>query len=208
MAFEFGCFISYAHDEGDLIQTFVKDFVKGLKAHLVNIDDKQKYWWDEEQLSGGVRHPDKIATGMCQSACWVLIYFPKYRRHPACQQEYRAMYELEERRREALGRRLRKDQAMIIPILLGGDKEDLPQRLPDKVIIEDFSQYAVSGPRILRHPEFEKRMKLIAGRIWDVWRVCEDLKDEPSGCHEYSLPAPDKADWGPEVGGPEQEQPR
>ncbi len=205
MAFDFGCFISYPHDDGDLVERFVEDFVKGLKAHLMNLEKDKKYWWDREQLATGINHQQAIATGMCKSACWILIYYPKYRRSRECRKEYRAMRELEARRRQALGGILARDKAMIVPVLFSGHPKDLPGELADQVIFEDFTKYTVSGPRILEHPAFEAKIIKIAHHVWDVWKACEQVTHMPRDCHEYVLPEPREDDWGPEV---EQEQPR
>ncbi len=207
MAFDFGCFISYPDDDGELVQRFMGDFTAGLKAHLLGPDKGKKYWWDKEQLDGPVRHPDAIASGMCRSACWILIYYPRYRRSDYCKREYRAMCELEERRRSVLGKRLAREQTMIIPVLLRGHENDLPRKLPDHVTFEDFRRYTVSGPHILRHPTLEEKISLISERVWKVWKVCEHMEDVPSGCDTFPLPEPDESDWGPEHGDVEQARP-
>jgi hypothetical protein len=208
MAFDYGCFISYPHDDGALVKTFIHDFTVGLKAHLYNLEDGKKYWWDQEQLGVGIRHPQAIASGMCKSACWIMIYYPKYRRSPFCKSEYLAMRELEARRREALGRRLPREFTMILPVLFRGEERDLPGGLSDEMIFEDFSKYTVSGPRILEHPEFEQKMMKISEHVWNVWKTCEDLDHEPRNCDDYTLPEPTDEGWGSESGGPSQKQPR
>lgn len=208
MPFEYGCFISYAHDDGERIQQFIEGFTDGLKSALGGyLGPEQKYWIDEDRLSGGYAHGEEIARRMCQSACWVLVYVPRYRRQPWCRREYRAMRALDQARRATLGRRIPQGTAMIIPVLLGGHVEDLPTSLPPKVFIEtEFQKFNVGQQRIVEHPDFQPRMTKIAQRIWDVWRICEDL-EEPSGCEHFSLPEDSTEDWGPEKGGPGQGRP-
>jgi TIR domain len=208
MAFDYGCFISYPHDDGLLVERFMDDFTSALKAHLLNLSKDRKYWLDSEQLGVGKRHPSKIARGMCRSACWILIYYPKYRRSDFCKREYRAMRELEALRSQALGRQLPAEHSMIVPVLFRGDKDDLPGGLADSVIFGDFSKYTVSGPRILEHPESEQKIIEIADHVWNVWRTYEDLDDQMRHCEQYELPAAAGDDWGLETGGPNQDYPR
>lgn len=198
MPFQYGCFISYAHDSGDLISTFLEDLTTGLRDHLTGLAGEAKYWLDEQRLAGGMAHPQAIATAMCESACWILVYHHRYRRSDWCKREYRAMRVLESQRMEALGKRLPRERRMIVPILLNGELGDLPVGLQEERIVENFTHFLVSQPRIHEHPKFEARVRNIADHVWQIWRVCEDKPDEPSDCEAFEVPQADPSDWGSE----------
>lgn len=202
MAVRFGCFISYAHDDGRRLKTFIQDFTEALVSELgAYLDDGQKVALDKDLLAGGVRHEPALAQYMCQSACWILVYVPKYRHHPWCRQEYRAMRVLEAERRDALGSRLPRTRAMILPVLLSGNVDDLPAGMPELEYVEDFSSFMVGHQHIIEHPEFQHRVRKMAENIWGTWRILAEDADLPDDCHVFEFPAPDDNDWAPEVGG-------
>lgn len=117
------------------------------------------------------------------------------------------MRALEAQRRATLGKRLPRETAMIIPVLLSGHLDDLPRNLPSEVYVErEFQAFNVGQPRILHHPDFQPRMIEIGSRIWDAWRIYEDL-EEPQNCAGFRLPDDSLDDWGDEVGGPNQRRP-
>jgi TIR domain len=208
VAFEYGCFISYAHDEGHLIRRFIDDLTEALRSELgAYLNDENKLFLDQKRLSGGLSHPEVLAEAMCRSACWILVYIPKYRRMEWCRREYRAMRELESRRKEQPGPKLARGHAMIVPMLLRGHIDDLPIGVPAAEFVEDFTRFDVGQRRIVEHREFKPRIRLVAERIWDIWRAYEHVDHDGAGCEAFQLPAPDDADWGPEKGGPSQERP-
>src|SRR5215510_8791933 len=92
MPFKYSCFISYCHGKEDLVRTFIEELKKALKRHLDAYLDEGVYI-DEERLRGGDLYNEKLAEAICQSVCMIVVYMPKYERHPYCLREYAAMEE-------------------------------------------------------------------------------------------------------------------
>jgi hypothetical protein len=58
MPFQYGCFVSYAHDSDGLVERFIGDLERALKAELgAYLDEDNKLFLDRERLSGGLSHP-------------------------------------------------------------------------------------------------------------------------------------------------------
>lgn len=208
MAFEYGCFVSYPHDDGELINTFMGDLVTALESELgAYLERGRKVYIDRNGLNGGRAHATELARAMCASACWILVYSPKYRRRPWCRSEFRAMRLLEQQRRQALGRDLPPTKSMIIPVLLRGDMQDLPSGIPDSRFVVDFSAFMVGQQRIIEHPGFNVAIRRLSTEIFSIYQLWEGSDEHPRDCETFELPEPDEADWNTEVGGLSQGRP-
>src|SRR5690349_21606894 len=82
MAIRYGCFFSYAHGRHELMQRFKTTLADALRCYLEpHFDNEDELFVDTDQLGGGDDIDRKIARAMCESACMVLIYTPKYEAH-------------------------------------------------------------------------------------------------------------------------------
>src|SRR5690349_8199636 len=102
MPFKYSCFVSYCHGKEDLVKTFIRELKTALKQYLDAYLDEEVYI-DEDRLQGGDFYNEKLAEAICQSVCMIVVYTPKYERHPYCLREYAAMEELELKRLQAEG---------------------------------------------------------------------------------------------------------
>ncbi|MDX6603256.1 MAG: hypothetical protein QOF13_2458 [Solirubrobacterales bacterium] len=186
MAFEHGCFISHVHAKEALMREFVDELAKALRSELEPlIGDfvKDTVYLDEERLKGGEKFNLALARALCASACWVMVYVPQYFRRPYCQREFRAMQILEERRLTDIG--LEPHKGMIIPIILRGERERLPNGLGEEVHCLEFSRFSTSNSEIIRHESFIDQIAERAAFIEEVFQLGNGLTED---CSQFSIP--------------------
>src|SRR4051812_35751103 len=119
MPFKYACFISYCHGQGELMRRFIDELTRALKNCIDPYLDEEVYI-DQERLQPGFSYNEALAMAICQSLCMIVVYVPKYERHPYCLREFRAMEILEERRFRLLSEQSRRHRRMIIPVLFRG----------------------------------------------------------------------------------------
>lgn len=203
MAFRYSCFISYCHDQGDLVKGFVDQLKSALKselgAYLV-----EGIYIDEERLKPGYRYNEALATAICESICMVVVYSPVYSRHEYCVRELEAMMRLEEERRKMLdntaGRGALGAAGLIIPVVVRGNMKKLPSSIAQYQAL-NFSQFtlAVDSPEIARHPEFSAEVQKIAKVIYEMYETFHDSGVDPTTlCATFKLPpAANVEPWRP-----------
>jgi hypothetical protein len=88
--FQYSCFISYRHGQGDIKQRFIEEFHRALTAELELLRNERAFV-DMERLKGGDFYNEALARALYESATLVLIYQPNYfdTQHPYCAREYR-----------------------------------------------------------------------------------------------------------------------
>jgi hypothetical protein len=152
------------------MRRFIEELVEGLKSSLgPYVDADQQVFIDRERLKPGYRFTETLAQAMCESACWIMVYVPRYRDHPYCRREFLAMLELETRRHALLGAALKPDHGMIIPIILRGDVRDLPSVVRDhRLVDEKFREFTTTEARMAANPNFNDSIERIARSIWEV----------------------------------------
>jgi hypothetical protein len=206
MPFQYACFISYAHDDGDLVTEFIEHLRKKLLDELgAYFDADEKLFIDRDSIDVGDAWEARIAGAMCRSACWMMVYMPKYRRKEYCRREYRAMVELEGGRRTMLKHRLPADRGMIIPVLLRSVPEDLPPAARKYQAIGDLRSYKVGHAP---NAKIDDTLMKLAKQIYELWQLGEEVEELTDRCAVYPLPQDDPNDWPPERGGPARGMPR
>lgn len=187
MPFKYPCFISYARGQGLLVNSFLKQLKDLLNAYLDLYFEEQLY--EDGQLTPGDRHVEELADAICHSVCMVVVYSPRYGSSEYCVREYRAMEILEEKRLALLGDNAR-GRGMIIPIILRGQKEDIPERIRNHIHYCDFSKFTTADSDIIRDRAYIAEIEKIVGYIFrlrqDLERLGEDVCCE---CPEFMLPA-------------------
>jgi hypothetical protein len=181
--FEYGCFISYVHAREELMREFMASLVPALKGELEPLVRNGVYL-DNDRLATGTKHEHALGRVLCASACWVLIYVPQYLEHDYCMREFRAMQILEERRRRALGHRLPREKGMILPIVLRGDKAELPEQITSSMYLE-FTQYTVASPKINVNESSMNEIRELASYVKEIFKLGAHLSED---CSEFDLP--------------------
>jgi TIR domain len=137
MPFEYACFISYAHGEHKLMQTFMTELTEALESSLEPYLDIDACT-DRKLLRPGVLLDVALARAICRSVCMVVVYSPRYERHPYCRREYEAIQRLQRRRFQAIGNGVEPENGMIIPVVFRGKRESLPVAIRDHIHYMDF----------------------------------------------------------------------
>jgi hypothetical protein len=204
MSFQYGCFISYAADEGEYMKKFMFNLISALRGALgPYLDDDEKLYIDESSLTVGRNADAALADGLCRSACWLMVYVPKYRRRSYCVREYAGMLELREHRRQILGDRLPRDWELIVPLLLKGPEQDLPASVQNVKRI-DFRKFSLLNPAIARNRQYNDQIEELAEHINDVWELGRSEPQVAQPCDGFELPSQcPPGEWDvPERGGP------
>ena len=189
MPFKHSCFISYCHGQGDVIRPFIEQLKAGLDSYLEPYLDERVYI-DEERLKPGYRFNAALAHALCESICMIVVYVPRYERHPYCLQEFAAMEALETARLAALGLGEEEPLGLIIPIILRGRGHELPARIREHRHYADFSRFTTASPDIRRNDEYARRLDDIAQYIHDMYqRFAAAGTDLCRDCASFRLPA-------------------
>ncbi len=187
MPFEYGCFVSYAHPSpgGRMMKAFIEDLVLALESELDPYMRNQVYF-DKERLEPSYEYDPALSYGLCVSACWILVYVPEYRRREYCLREYGAMQALQERRRKELGKKLPRQRSMIVPILVRGDQEELPEALAKTEPIM-FDHLTLAEATISDSREAMATLSKLARGISEIHELGEELDHD---CEAFELPPP------------------
>jgi len=194
MPFEYSSFISWAHADGELGTTFVRSLHAALSQEI-ELLVRAPVYLDEQRLVGGQIFESAIASAMCQSATWVLVFTPRYHEQEFCRREKAAMETLEQRRRAALGERLRREDGLIIPVVFRGDDDEIPDELRRSRHYLDFRRFTLVDPDISRNAEYVTQVGTVASHIARLARL------DPDGAHDcatFELP-PAPPDGGARV---------
>jgi len=185
MAFEYGCFISHVHAREEMMQEFMASLIPALKGELEPMVGQGVYI-DHERLGPGFKHEPALGSGICASACWIVVYVPQYSEHDYCMREFRAMQMLEERRRQALGRKLPPEMGMILPIVLRGTKDELPPGLAKSIYLE-FTKFTVASPKISTNEATMEEIRKLAQYVREIYKLGSHLSED---CSQFELPPP------------------
>lgn len=202
--FDYSCFISYSHGEGDLVRGFVGQFKVALKDELETLIAGRKPFIDDD-IPYGAKWDPYLATALCHSVCMVVIYTPVYGQKDFCRREFKAMEDLEVRRLALLKGAAPPALGFIIPVVMRGFRQLPPPIGPRQAV--DFSQFTLADVQMNRHPGFAPKIKEVAERIADhFWRL-QALEDEAcKQCDGFAMPEPPpetawrdpgRASWAP-----------
>jgi len=188
MAFEHACFISYAHGEHELMQLFIRELTQELQNSLDPYFD-ETVCIDRDHLRPGMNFDIALASAICRSVCMVVVYSPKYSRHPYCLREYEAMRRVEQDRRNKLQDAISPGVGMIIPIIFRGKKELLPAEIRDHVHYMDFRSFTLYDARIRSNRDYVDGIEKVAEYIFDLNEACEAAgADLINHCQGFELP--------------------
>jgi hypothetical protein len=182
------CFISFRHGERELTQRFVREFYDGLAGELeAQLGREVGVFLDQKRLQGGDFFNEQIASDLCASSCFVMIYTPAYfsLAHSYCAQEYKAMVQLEGERL-ALIQGDDRNRGLIIPVVLRG-----PNRIPNEIKnarqFYDFSEFILTDTQMSAHSKYAPQLKTMGEYIAERHRaLCQVVNPD---CDGFSLPS-------------------
>lgn len=188
MGFKYPCFISYCHGQRDLIRGFISEFKENLDSSLEAYFDEGVYF-DMERLNPGFKYNIALAKAICQSLCMVVIYIPKYEHHEYCRKEFAAMEILENRRFALIAEQRINEYGMIIPVILRGEKEYLPERITRNIHYADFSRYTTASDKIKDDEDSIKEIGRIAKYVYKLYKSIEPYSENIFiDCEQFGLP--------------------
>jgi len=195
MPIKHACFISYCHGQGSVMRPFVEQLATALGDYLEPYLD-QKVYVDSDRLKPGYRFNEALAEAICESLCMIVIYVPKYERHPYCGREFAAMELLESGRFQRMGQAVDRKRGMIIPIILRGASA-VPERITAERHYADFSKYSTATTNFLTNPEYVSMIQKIVEVIYELYQAVEAAGvDICSDCREFQLPG-EAPTWRP-----------
>ena len=134
MSLKYACFLSYRRIKSRAYKKIVEEVYEKLNDELNFILelDKPVYcpdrlWFEDDN---SVEKRRDVAKALCESACMVLLYMPRYFNSKDCCLEYLTMEKLEEERVKLFESPFEQKQRLIVPLILRGSNN-----LPDEIKI-------------------------------------------------------------------------
>ena len=126
MSLKYACFLSYRRIKSRAYNKIVEEIYEKLNEELSFILELEKpvycpdrLWFEDDN---SVEKRRDVAKALCESACMVLLYTPRYFNSKGCCLEYLTMEGLEEERVKFFKSPLGQKQRLIIPVILRGYK--------------------------------------------------------------------------------------
>jgi len=184
---KYSCFISHKNGQDFIAEAFLRDFHKALQGEAKMLKPYDCFV-DYDRLKPGHLYNELLARKLCQSACLVVIYTPRYFDTQAlyCAREYRAMELLEEARFAELGIP-KSTNGLIIPVVLRG-REDLPVAISSKRQFCDFENFFFGGRPISEQARYAEQMRDLARYISERCTELERIPAAFDDCDQSSLP--------------------
>lgn len=177
----------------------MKGFMKQLEEALnssfgIYMGGKRVY--TDKKLQPGDDFEKKLAKAICRSVCFIVVYTPSYEESDFCLREFAAMENIEDRRMQLIGKKLTCDERLIIPIILRGEKKDLPPKISANIQYCDCSDISLSSfiCDIYNHPSFIDKMEEIVKKISKHYKIF-DIVDVHSICESFEIPKEGIIPW-------------
>jgi len=170
----------------------MKQFIEQLRKTIDDYTDPfmdEKAFIDEARLQPGYRYNEALAQAICQSACMVVVYVPRYERHSYCLREFKAMELIESNRLMTFGQQRFQNLRMIIPIILRADDEEgVPPIIQDYIQYCNFTKYTTADMDLSKNLTYVTQIEQIARSINRILRAMQE-PDPCTQCAEFRLPA-------------------
>ena len=187
MPIKYSCFISYKHDSVNIARDF-QDALENEISLLINLP----VYRDEERLHAGDFFNSALAQALCQSACMVMIYIPRYfdEASPYCAREFKAMEQLETQRLLALKKGGNVNSSgLIIPVVYRG-LDILPKKITTNRHFHNFEPYFLGGRTQKNNKKYLIAVKDIASYIFQRCLDLSNLSTDPCGyCNDFEIPS-------------------
>lgn len=184
MPYKHSCFISYVHAEGALMKPFIEELKEALDAYTEPFLE-QKAYIDSSGLKPGALFLQDLAQAIGESICMVVVYVPKYERHPFCLREFAAMEMLEECRNKLRGGPAKI--GLILPIIFR-QAADIPEKISSGREYADFTRYTTASGKILNSESHVAKVEEIAKRIYEIFEAFEQFSDYCKDCPTFHFP--------------------
>ncbi|MFA9216205.1 MAG: toll/interleukin-1 receptor domain-containing protein [Sphingomonadaceae bacterium] len=185
MSLRYSCFVSYAHGQHAYMSKFKNDLVEALQCYLEpHLDHEHELFIDSEQLGGGDDIDQRIARALCESACMIVIYSPKYEAHSYTRREFAAMQLLETERRQWYP----LPSHLIIPVIMTRHPVGLPPQITDGMYV-DFSRYTLASNDLKTNLDFLPDIDRIVQRIVAHYHCLKHYMPQEHDCGRFVLPA-------------------
>ena len=180
MEFKYDCFISYRNGKqtDDLLNSFAEELHDALESEFAAyVDGKPEFFYDKLCLEEGMFIVNEIKRALRNSIFMLLIYTPNYLGGSLyCASELYYMLEVEKKRLEKLSEKGVADVSMIIPIILRGEVDDLPEILTrnGRLVNEDFAKFALHQVTGRKLKETEEYGEVIRKFVRNVFYSCHE----------------------------------
>lgn len=149
---------------------FVTEFTEALNSSIQPYLDIKAYI-DHDRLSPGYRYNGALAQAICESVCMVAIVVPKYFNHEYCLQELATMEKIQNTRTRKIGQNALGNRGLIIPVVLRGKIENLPEKMSQHIHCCDFSDFNTACRKVHKIMPYIREIEKIAEYIYDLYKI-------------------------------------
>jgi hypothetical protein len=188
MAFKCACFISYPHNAGKSVDTFVGRLKEELQDRFAQFVTDPIV--TDHDFQTGANFNKAIAQKICESACLLVVYMPVYQRKPFCLQEYTAMELLQAERYNALQQDLSAQYGMILPLVYTGEESKIPEWISKHINYKNISKFTIADPEaVFDQHDFREWLVKIANMVDSLYNAFQASPTDPcQTCGTYALP--------------------
>jgi hypothetical protein len=170
------------------MRMFVEQLVEGFQSELGPYFTEEELYVDYERLQPGYKYNTALARSICRSVAMVVVYTPTYERSDYCLREYAAMQRLEQKRLAALAGTGADERGLVIPVVLRGRIENLPESITRHTHYADFRHFSTADKRLVRNHQYVDRIGELALYIHRLHVDLCAAGVEPEECDEFTLP--------------------
>jgi hypothetical protein len=185
--FAYSCFVSYSHGQHDLMKAFMGDLKQALQSSLEPYSRLPLYI--DDRLQPGYHYNEALALALCRSVAMVVVYTPRWAESDYCQRELHGMLKLEQRRRRLAEGAMPREYGLIVPVLLRGRREQIPNDIRNNMHYCDFSRYTTAEGRIGTNSGYIQQIEQIASYIYELQEALAPFAERACAtCSKFRLP--------------------
>lgn len=176
MSAKYSCFVSHAHGDKRLLAAFKQQFQRALEAELEAFFSHKDLWIDSAQIGVGDCIETALLDAICSSVCMLVIFVPIYAQSEWCLRELATAQKVESIRLQRLKNCLPADKGLILPVVLRGDEQDIPECFKSRKWA-DFTRYGLASRNLTRYGKLVTEIELIARYVHTVHREMLRLRN-------------------------------
>jgi len=190
MTFAHSCFVSYRHSDRDRTRKFIAELVDALDD-CTDQTMPISAFHDAARLKAGFKFNLAITKALKESVCLIAVLSPEYFQSDYCRREYMGMIEIEAMRREKTGLPA-QEKGLIIPILVWGGDDDVPEEVRNHVHYAKMSYGLTNQRNELKYdPNWADFLEEIAEQIFSHYKDFSQAKITKKAvdcCNAFQLP--------------------